>query len=109
MNIKCCCHTATLLPDGRVLIAGGFNGDYLSEVEIYDPRTGGFIPIGSMTTPRMDHVAVLLENGKVLLAGGVGPGWTFLASAELYDPVTGTFAPTGDMTVARESHTITRL
>jgi hypothetical protein len=91
------------------LIAGGFNGEYLSVAEIYDPATGEFTPTGSLTTPRMDHVALLLDNGEVLLAGGVGTGWTFLASAEIYDPATGTFSPTGDMSVARESHTITKL
>jgi hypothetical protein len=109
MAAKRCCHTATRLPDGRVLIAGGFDGRYLSSAEIYDPGTGQFSPTGSLTTPRMDHVAVLLDTGQVLLAGGVGTGWTFLASAELYDPASGTFTPTGALTTARESHTATRL
>src|SRR5258706_2216276 len=109
MSINRCCHTATRLLDDRVLIAGGFNGDYLSNAEIYDPETGEFTATGSLTTPRMDHVAVLLDNGKVLLAGGVGTGWTFLSSAEIYDPETGTFTPTGNMSVARESHTVTKL
>jgi hypothetical protein len=109
MSIGRCCHTETRLLDGRILIAGGFNGEYLSNAEIYDPATGVFHSIGPLTTPRMDHVAVLLDDGKVLLVGGVGTGWTFLSSAELYDPATGTFTPTGDMTVARESHTITKL
>ena len=102
-------HTATLLPNGNVLIAGGYNGDYLASAEIYNPVTDRFTTTGQMTTPRSDHVAVLLNNGKVLLAGGVGSGWTFLASAELYDPSTGTFTTTASMTTARESHTATLL
>jgi hypothetical protein len=109
MSVARCCHTETRLADGRILIAGGFNGQYLSSAELYDPATGEFTPTGSLTTPRMDHVAVLLDNGKVLLVGGVGTGWTFLSSAELYDPETGTFISTGNMMVARESHTITKL
>jgi N-acetylneuraminic acid mutarotase len=104
-------HTATLLQNGKVLIAGGYghNGEYLSSAELYDPLTGKFLPTGQLKIPRAGHIAVLLNNGKVLLAGGVGTGWTFLNSAELYDPNKNTFALTGNMTVARESHTATLL
>ena len=79
-------HTATLLPDGKVLIAGGYNNDYLASAELYDPATAKFTPTGQMTMPRSEHIALLLNNGKVLLAGGVGVGYSFLAGAELYDP-----------------------
>ncbi len=102
-------HTATLLPDGKVLIAGGFNGDYLKSTEVYDPATGLFTPSGEMKIARSGHIAIMLNNGKVLIAGGTGEGWTFLESAELYDPESGTFSLTESMTVPRESHTATHL
>ena len=110
-------HTATLLLDGRVLIAGG-DGSYATSTsaeasaELYDPVTGTFTATGSMTTPRDGHTATLLPNGKVLIAGGgprINGGGYSLASAELYDPATGTFAATGDMAVERSLHTATLL
>jgi Kelch motif len=91
----CACSTATLLPDGRVLVAGG-TGD--SEVgataEIYDPKTGTFSPTGSMTAARISHTATLLADGRVLVAGG-SDEYGLVAPAEVYDPQTGTFSPTG--------------
>jgi hypothetical protein len=81
-------HTATLLPNGKVLIAGGYTGSVqLASAELYDPATGTFARTGDMTTARAGNTAVLLPNGKVLILGGV--------SAELYDPSTGTFTATG--------------
>ncbi|HKH99630.1 MAG TPA: kelch repeat-containing protein [Candidatus Sulfotelmatobacter sp.] len=85
-------HTATLLPDGKVLIAGGMrrNQDFYKSAELYDPATGKFQPTGEMNERRVSPVAVLLRSGKVLIAGGyVGQGCT--DSAELYDPGTGKF------------------
>ncbi len=95
-------HTATLLPDGKVLIAGGMrrNQDFYKSAEVYDPATGKFQPTGEMRERRVGHIAVLLPSGKVLVAGGwVGMGGT--DSAELYDPATGKFALIAKMTVPR--------
>ncbi len=91
-------HTATLLPDGTVLLAGGrkrVDGDAQSGAELYDPATGTFSATGSMTIARYFHTATLLNNGKVLIAGGNYP---YSQTAELYDPCTRTFTATGDMT-----------
>ena len=73
-------HTATLLPNGLVLIAGGAD----ETAELYDPVTGTFGSTGAMTTARSEHVAILLADGRVLVAGDVGTGT--VTSAELYQP-----------------------
>jgi len=106
MSVARAAHTATLLPDGKVLIAGGFSatanlgqGDPLASAELYDPATSTFTPTGNMTSPRARHTATLLGNGKVLVAGGVmdAQSGVYNPSAELYDPSTGTFTATGSM------------
>lgn len=95
-------HTATLLPSGSVLAAGGFGANpypALASMELYDPATGTWSATGSLATARGAHRAALLGNGKVLLCGGGGSA--VLASAELYDPATGTVSPTGSMNGVR--------
>ena len=96
-------HTATLLPDGKVLVAGGFTGGgSLASAEVFDPATSTFASAGNMTASRAGHTATLLPNGKVLIAGGYNG--SYLASAELYDPAAHTFMPTGIMVTARSGH-----
>lgn len=91
-------HSATLLPDGRVLIAGGMrkNQHFYRSAELFDPATGKFQPTGEMHEGRVGQAAVLLPSGMVLIAGGwVGHGGT--SSAELYDPSNGKFAAISSM------------
>jgi N-acetylneuraminic acid mutarotase len=108
-------HSATLLPDGRVLVAGGFrSGKGVVSAELYDPRTGAWTATGSLHEGRGGHSATLLPDGMVLVAGGISVLGTdngiraltpdvVLASAELYDPRTGRWTTTGHMTEARRA------
>jgi uncharacterized repeat protein (TIGR03803 family) len=100
-------HTATLLTNGNVLVAGGYgqgNGS-LDSAEIYDPATGTWSGTGKLVTRRAFHSATLLPNGQVLVAGGESPGQ--LNSAEIYDPGTGAWTVTGSLSVAHSRHTAT--
>src|SRR5436190_56129 len=104
LNVARQLHSATLLPDGRVLVAGGFsNGFIIGSVELYDPATGTWTFGNSLSIERFTHTATLLSNGKVLVAGGFGGSGT-LASSELYDPMTGTWAATGNLNTPRVTH-----
>ena len=92
--------TATLLPDGKVLVAGG--GGYvpdgilaLASAELYDPGTGSWTATGDMATVREGHTATLLPDGKVLVAGGEDRDDKRLSSAELFDPSSGPGPPPG--------------
>jgi hypothetical protein len=100
-------HTATLLPNGKVLVAGG---DYMfGSVELYDPASGTWATTGNLPGfGLVGHTATLLSNGKVLVAGGGDTGQT-LARAELYDPATGTWMATGSLATGRSFHTATLL
>ncbi len=102
-------HTATLLPSGKVLVAGGYNGNYLSSAQLYDPATGSWTTTGSLGTARAGHTATLLPSGKVLVAGGALGSFDSSTSAELYDPATGSWTNTGSLGTARGYHTATLL
>jgi len=113
-------HTATLLENGKILVAGGRNygalggnDGVLGSAEFYDPTTGTWIPTGSLAVTRDDHTATLLQDGRVLVAGGesryIDGQSVVTASAELYDPLAGAWQRVGDMQTPRSGHTATRL
>jgi N-acetylneuraminic acid mutarotase len=104
-------HTATLLPSGKVLVAGGLSpmgssGPFapVSSTELYDPVDNTWSAAAPMSSPRVGHTATLLPSGKVLVVGGTGDNHTPLATAELYDPATNTWTPAGSMGVSRLAH-----
>jgi hypothetical protein len=102
--------TATLLMNGKVLVAGGADdGGYHTTSELFDASTGIFSPGGSMVTGHVYHSATLLPSGAVLVAGGYRFGGAAIASTELYDPVSGTFGVGGVMITSRCCHTATLL
>jgi hypothetical protein len=111
MNVSREFHTATLLLNGKVLIAGGDNSTSpaLGSAELYDPATGAFTLTGSMSAAHDGHTATLLAGGRVLIAGGYDQTGLAANSAELYDPASGTFAVTGNMVSGRGQHTASLL
>ncbi len=103
-------HSATLLPNGTVLVVGGFNGTVrLTSSELYNPATGTWTASGALTTLRTTHTATLLSNGKVLAAGGHVSASGSTTTCELYDPAAGTWTAIGAMATARGNHTATLL
>lgn len=103
-------HSGVVLPDGRVLMAGGSSTDstagtigVISASEIYDPERDEWSPTGSLNQARGNHLVVLLNNGKVLAIGGMQMGnpQQALSSTELYDPATGTWTMTGSLPEAK--------
>jgi len=106
-------HTATLLPDGRILLAVGRSGSYpdvsLSSAEIYDPVSGTFRAIVSLNTARHLSSATLLPDSRVLVIGGYNPLQGWLSSAEIYDPATGQWSITQPIFAHGSCHTATLL
>jgi hypothetical protein len=122
MNVARAFHTATLLADGRVLVAGGgepfhlvsggniaWNAVYVS-AEIYDPKTDTWTLAGNMNDPRTEHQAVLLASKRVLVAGGRrNSGGRILGSAEIFDPLELTWTTTSSLQAPRYGHSLTLL
>jgi hypothetical protein len=127
-------HTATLLPNGTVLVAGGYirstrelcgqpSGSPsvdcmspLASAELFDPQTGAWSATQDMVASRAGHTATLLANGTVLVAGGAGSAEESacqchapIGTAELYDPASGTWSDTASMIEVRGGHTATLL
>ena len=104
-------HTTTLLPDGRMLIAGGTDGQTtLSSSELFDPTAKTFSPAATMNVSRDLHTASLLTNGRVLVAGGFHSGLPSTGttnSAEIYDPAVNAWVQTGALNQGRDNHTAT--
>jgi MYXO-CTERM domain-containing protein len=101
-------HTATLLQNGKVLVAAGYDTGVVPSAELYDPASGTWSATGSMAIARYVHTATLLQNGKVLVAGGTGAAGA-ISSAELYDPVSGIWSGAGSAATPRWAHTATLL
>ncbi len=108
MNYTRMYHSATLLADGRVLVAGGQGTTgYVYIAEIYDPATETWSTTGSMNFKHKEHAAALLPDGRVLVAGGQGE--VFYNRCEIYDPVTNTWTASAQMNHMRMRHTATAL
>jgi N-acetylneuraminic acid mutarotase len=108
-------HTATLLGNGKVLVAAGFTSSidpsaaYAASAEFYDPVANIWNPAASLSTGRDNHTATLLGDGTVLVAGGNGNSAGFIASAERYDPTVNTWSSAGSLATGRANHTATLL
>jgi hypothetical protein len=107
MSVGRTAHTATLLQNGEVLVAGGsqYELNCHDTVELYNPATGEWTLTGGMTQPRCYHSATLLSNGEVLVSGGVNSLYSSdtntITAAEIYNPTTGTWTATGSLNVSR--------
>jgi DNA-binding CsgD family transcriptional regulator len=105
-----CSHSATLLDDGRILVAGGYferPEDYrdplpvTAAASIYDPETDGWTEVDPMSTARRNHRATLLDNGRVLVVGGLTTEGDPIATAEIFNPAQGGWSSTGSMSDPR--------
>jgi N-acetylneuraminic acid mutarotase len=109
-------HTATVLQDGRVLVAGGYDNKPLATARIYDPAAGAWSDAASMKVARQGQAAVRLQSGKVLVAGGYAADESadspsgYTRTAEVYDPESNTWSRTAhDMSTGRFQPTMTLL
>src|SRR5438132_634126 len=116
LNVARCCHTATLLQSGKVLVAGGFGLDSMNSAELYDPAAGTWSKTGNLSAGRDSHTATLLPDGEVLVVGGEAWHGQYpslqvetLGGAELYDPNIGEWTSTSSLNTARSRHTATLL
>lgn len=116
MTVPRASHTATLLPNGQVLITGGHVGrgaalQIYATAEIYDPAAGTFRPTGSMTHIRHKHAAALLPDGRVLINGGADArdDHGTYRDTEIYDPAIETFVGGPEMRMDRYKHAGTSL
>src|SRR5438128_74690 len=113
MNLGRNQHAAVALPDGRVVLLGGYHREDgpQQSVEIYDPKTNTFSPAGQMTEARASFQATLLPDGRILATGGIGGapvaaglGIMALSSVEIYNPATGQSMVTRPMARPRFNH-----
>lgn len=113
-------HTATILPDGRVLVVGGealepSTGQRraLASAEVYDPRTNRWAVVEDLGRPRVGHTATVLPDGRVVVSGGETPAVNgqreVTSGVEVFDPATGRWSLSGDLTTGRSGHTATLL
>lgn len=105
-------NSVMLLSNGKVLVAGGFDGETLGDSQLYDPLSNSWSRTGNLNATRYQHNATLLPSGRVLLTGGIrltATGDIALSTADIYDPNTGNWLFTGSMLASRVLHTTTLL
>jgi N-acetylneuraminic acid mutarotase len=106
-------HTATLLPSGKVLVAGGSTGTATTaSAEMYDPSSGTWTLVAPMATPRQSHGAVALSNGTALVVGGMNDASSAVigvGTLEAYDPTSNTWTTSGAMVTTRQSFVLNTL
>jgi uncharacterized delta-60 repeat protein len=104
-------HTATLLSDGRVLVAGGYDNSQIliSSAELYNPSNGTWTTAGKLATGRYLHTATLMPNGKILVAGGASTSGNPVSSVEIFDPATMNWTAANGLSTPRYAHTASLL